>query len=485
MKVSLVSTFRRRKGKLGMDLSEAESVDGASAVAPDNAAPIPARPPRPDRLMPPLRFMRALQANFVSVWPEDAYARPVTHVRIGRRHLFTANDPALVKHVLLDNAANYHKSPILRRLLEPALGQGLVTSDGAVWKRHRQLVAPIFAQRRVAALVPAMAEEALDNTERWRAQSGQPFALTEALSRITLDIITRTMFGAESRAETTTIAADADTYQKMLRPSLLDFLGVPDWVPRPGARGARKLGDKLTETIHRVVAQRRALGGARDDLLALLLEAVDRQELSAQEIRDEIATIFIAGHETSAMALGWALYLLDLHPDIEQRVAEEIRAVLDGRLPTAEDVARLTLTRMVVEEALRLYPTAHTMTRIALGPDRLGDVPVPKGAVVMISTWLTHRNPTLWTEPDRFDPERFDPERAGPPRSRYSYFPFGAGPRVCVGGSFALQEIMVVLATMLQRWRVRMAPGHPIEPVALITLRPRFGLRAIAEPRVL
>jgi cytochrome P450 len=178
-------------------------------------------------------------------------------------------------------------------------------------------------------------------------------------------------------------------------------------------------------------------------------------------------------------------YLLDLHPGVERRVAEEVREVLGDRPATAEAIERLTVTRMVAEETLRLYPPAHTMTRIALGPDRLGDVAVPKGAVVMISTWLTHRNPTLWEFPDRFDPERFHPERAGPPRSRYSYFPFGAGPRVCVGASFAMQEIIVVLATILQRWRVRMVPGHPIAPVALITLRPGFGLRAIAEPRAM
>ncbi len=457
-------------------------------VEASGAAPIPVRPPRPGRLPPPpLRFMRALQANFISVWPEEAYARPVTHVRIGRRHMFTANAPALVKHVLLDNAANYHKSPIARRLFEPALGQGLLTSDGAVWKRHRQLVAPIFAQRRIAALAPAMAEETLDNMAQWQAhwtaQSGQAFDLTAALSRITLDIITRTMFGAESRAETTTIAAEADAYQRLLRPSLLDFLGAPDWVPRPGARGARMIGDRLTDMIGRVVARRRALGEARDDLLAVLLEAVDHQEASAREIRDEIATVFTAGHETTAATLGWTLYLLDLHPAVERRVAAEVRDVLGGRAPTAEDLDRLTLTRRVAEEALRLYPPAHTMTRLALGPDRLGDVPVPKGAVVLISTWLMHRNPTLWRDPDRFDPDRFAPERADPPRSRYSYFPFGAGPRVCVGASFAMQEIVVVLAIILQRWRVRMAPGHPIEPVALITLRPRFGLTAIAEPR--
>ena len=220
-------------------------------------------------------------------------------------------------------------------------------------------------------------------------------------------------------------------------------------MPRPGVRRARRLGERLTDTIHRIVARRRGLGATRDDLLSVLLDAVDRQEVSAREIRDEIATIITAGHETTAAALAWALYLLDLHPGIEQRVADEVRHVLAGRAPMAEDVERLTLTRMVAEETLRLYPPAHTLTRLALGPDRLGDVPVPKGSVVLISTWLMHRNPTQWRDPDRFDPDRFDLERPGPRHARYSYFPFGAGPRVCIGASFAMQEI------------VRRAGDHP------------------------
>jgi cytochrome P450 len=232
-----------------------------------------------------------------------------------------------------------------------------------------------------------------------------------------------------------------------------------------------------------VIARRRAGGATRDDLLSLLLEAVNREAVSEREIRDEIATMITAGHETTAAALGWALYLLDLHPGIEQRLADEARRVLEDRLPTAEDVERLKFTRMVAEEALRLYPPAHTLTRIALGPDRLGDVSVPKGAVVLISPWLLHRNPTLWRDPDRFYPDRFDPETSGPRHDRYGYLPFGAGPRVCVGASFAMQEIIVVLATILRHWRVRMVPGHPVEPLALITLRPRFGLQANVELR--
>lgn len=458
-----------------------------AAPAAETFRPKLARPPRRDQMLRPLRFLRALQDNFISAWPEDAYSRDVTHVRIGRSHMFTANTPELAKHVLLDNAANYSKSPIARRFFEPALGKGLVIADGPDWKRHRQLVAPIFVQRRIAALVPAIVEETEARMEAWRAIAGQPFDLTESLSDITLDIITRTMFGAESRAETLTIGADAAAYQTSLRPSLLDFVRLPEWLPRPGRRKARAIGARLTDTIHRVIAGRRALDaepGAqpRDDLLALLLQAMDRGEVTRREIRDEIATVFTAGHETTAAALGWALYLLDLHPWAEERLSAELDEVLDGRLPTAADVERLRFTRMVVDETLRLYPPAHTLTRLALGPDRLGDVAVPKGAVVLISPWLLQRNPLVWPDPERFDPDRFHPERAGE-RSRYAYIPFGAGPRICVGAGLAITEMVLVLATMLRRYRVRLVPGHKVEPRALMTMRPHWGLKAVAEPR--
>jgi len=440
----------------------------------------PARPVRPATLARPLPFLRALQDNFIGVWPDDAYARDATRVRVGRRVMVTANAPALVKHVLLDNAANYHKSPIARRLFEPALGQGLLTSEGATWKRHRQMVAPVFVQRRMAALVPAMVAATQAHTAAWGRETDSSFDLTEALSVITLDIITRTMFGAESFADITTLAADTVAYQKILRPSLLDFLGAPSWVPRPGDAKARRFGDRLTERIDHIIARRRAQPDDRDDLLAHLLRAVDQDGVSPREIRDEIATTLTAGHETTAATVAWSLYLLDLYPETEGRLVDELRRVLDGRPPVAGDIEALRFTRMVIEEALRLYPPAHSMTRQALGPDRLGDVAVPKGAVVVISPWLLHRNPTLWPDPDRFDPDRFDPSRS---RNRYSYIPFGTGSRVCVGASFAMTEAILVLATMLQNFRIRLVADQPIEPVALITLRPRHGLRATAERR--
>ena len=393
--------------------------------------------------------------------------------------MFVANSPAFAKHVLLDNAGNYHKTPVARRLLAPALGQGLLTAEDDTWKRHRQIVAPMFAPRRIAALGEAIVDETTRYLAHWQGLEGAPFDLTEAMAAITLGIITRTMFSADSQEETATIAADMDRYQRILRPSLLDFIGAPDWLPRPGTRAAQRIGDDLTETIARMIVRRRALGEDRDDLLGLLLAAVDRGDLTAREIRDEIATVFTAGHETTAMTLGWLFYLLDRRPEVEARLLAEIDTVLERRPATAADIDRLPYARMVIDEAMRLYPPAHSMTRFALGPDQLGDVAIPAHSVVVVSPWLIHRNPALWPDPDSFDPERFSPARSEG-RARYSFIPFGAGPRICLGAGFAITEAVLVLATILQHWRVRMVPEHPVEPIALITLRPRYGLRATA-----
>lgn len=439
-------------------------------------------PPRPSKLPSPLQFLRAMQDSFIAVWPDEAYSAPVTAVKLGTRRMFAVTDPDIIRHVLLDNAGNYHKTPVVRRLFAPALGEGLLTAEDEVWKRHRQLAAPMFAPRRITALGDAMVAATSRYLDGWMRLDGAAFDLTEAMVAITLEIITRTMFSAESREETGTIAADMDHYQKILRPSLLDFIGAPNWVPRPGTRAAQRIGDRLTETIARMIARRRGLGAGRDDLLGLLLEAMDRGELSAREIRDEIATVFTAGHETTAVTLSWLFYLLDRRPQVEARLLAEIDAVLGDRPATSADIERLPYARMVIDESMRLYPPAHTITRLALGPDRLGDLAIPAGSVVIISPWLVHRNPRLWENPEHFDPERFAPGRAEG-RARYSFIPFGAGPRICIGAGFAITEAVLVLATILQRWRVRMVPDHPVEPVALITLRPRHGLRATAVPR--
>ena len=234
-----------------------------------------------------------------------------------------------------------------------------------------------------------------------------------------------------------------------------------------------------------VLAERRAHGIDRGDLLAMLLAARDPdtgEGMSDKQLRDEILTIFLAGHETTANALSWVWYLLARHPQAEARLHEELDRVLGGRVPAYADLAELKWTRMVIEETLRLYPPAHTIARTALGEDRIGGVRVPAGAFISISMYVTHRNPNLWPQPERFDPERFAPAEVAR-RHRFAYLPFGGGPRICIGSSFALAEAQVVVATIAQRYQVRLAPGQIVEPIGLITLRPKGGMKVTLEPR--
>jgi cytochrome P450 len=237
--------------------------------------------------------------------------------------------------------------------------------------------------------------------------------------------------------------------------------------------------------VARFVAQRRADSSARHDLLAMLLAARDTdtgEGMSDKQLRDEILTIFMAGHETTANALSWVWYLLAMHPDAEARLHAELDRVLGGRMPAFADLAALKWTRMVIEEAMRLYPPAHAIARTAIGEDRIGGVRIPPGASISISMYVTHRNPNLWPEPERFDPERFSPEAAAR-RHRFAYLPFGGGPRVCIGNAFALAEAQVIVAMVAQRYRLRLAPGHVVEPVGLLTLRSKNGVWVTLEPR--
>ena len=281
------------------------------------------------------------------------------------------------------------------------------------------------------------------------------------------------------------VATGTDRYQNEVRPTLLDLIPLPRWVPRRPLRRARDIFSAFDRKIEGMIADRRASGAARQDLLARLLAARDEEtgaSLSAKEIRDEVITVFMAGHETTSLALTWAFYLLSQHPQVEAKLVEELGAVLKGRSAQAEDVPKLRYTRMVIDEALRLYPPAHTLAREAIAADELAGHRIPAGATVYIVPWLLHRHRRWWDQPERFDPERFQPERSNE-RPRFVYMPFGAGPRICVGAAFAVTEAVLLLATIAQRYRLRLKPGHKVEPRGLITLRPRDGVAMLLERR--
>lgn len=460
------------------------SMPDDSIGAPVLPAPVPRR-----GRMALFEFLRTLRDNMVATYSEEAYEREIVATKILGRRRFIVSEPAAIRHVLIDNAANYQKSEITRRILEPGLGKGLITSEGETWRRHRRTIAPVFDHRSVGSYTPVMTAAAQDLLGAWdRRGAGASVEIAAAMMQVTLNIISRTMFSSDSDRILGIVERGAGRYQAKMRPNIMDFLGFPAWLA--GLPRARSVDSTLGEfdlQIERLIRTRSELaGGGTTDLLDRLIAARDEQTgggMSAREVRDHIITIFTAGHETTAMALTWTWYLLSQHPAVEARLHAELAAVLGGRAPIAEDLARLTYTRMVIEESMRLYPPVHTIAREALLDDTLAGHQVPRGSTVLIVPWVLHRHLKLWKDPQRFLPERFSPEQCAA-RPRFAYLPFGGGRRICIGAAFATAEAMVVLATIAQRYRLRLVAGRPVEPQGLITLRPRHGMKMRLDLRI-
>jgi cytochrome P450 len=454
-----------------------------SAIAPALPAPVPRR-----GRMSLWEFFRTLHDNMIATYAAEAFERDIVERKVFGRRRFLLNDPAAIKHVLIDNAANYRKTEITRRILEPGLGKGLITSEGETWRRHRRTMSPAFDHRSIASYVPFMTGAAQDLLADWsRLGAGATIDVAPAMMKVTLNIISRTMFSSDSDRIVAIMARGAGRYQAQMRPNMMDFLGLPAWLAglRRSRVADRALGEFDAE-IDRLITLRSANPrGFPEDLLGRLIAARDEQTgggMTAQEVRDHVITIFMAGHETTAMAMTWTWYLLSQHPGAEAKLHAELHAVLGGRAPDAEDLSKLTYTRMVIEESMRLYPPVHTIGREALADDVLAGRQVPAGSTVLIAPWVLHRHRGLWHNPERFDPERFSPEQTAA-RARFSYLPFGGGRRICIGAAFALAEATLLLATIAQGYRLRLAAGHPVEPQGLITLRARHGLKMVLTPR--
>lgn len=448
--------------------------------------PAPAAPRPPERFPGLIELVRTVRDSSIATYPRSAYEVDFIDRSFLWARVYIINDPEGVKRVLLDNAANYTKTRLARRLLEPGLGHGLLTSEGETWRRHRRVMAPSFDPRSVASYAPLMVRHAETMLSAWdKLPDNSELTLDRAMMRLTLDIIAGAMFSADAADIAELVATGTDRYQSEVRPNLLDLIPVPHWVPRRPLRQGRDIFSAFDRKIERMIADRRGGGAERRDLLARLLAARDEESgagLSAQEIRDEVITIFMAGHETTSLALTWTFYLLSQSPAVEAKLLDELGTVLGGRPAQADDVPKLRYARMVIDEALRLYPPAHTLAREAVSPDVLVGRPIAAGATVYIVPWLLHRHRRWWDRPDHFDPERFRPERASE-RPRFAYLPFGAGPRICLGAAFAITEAVLLLATIAQRYRLRLKPGHRVEPRGLITLRPREGVAMLLERR--
>jgi cytochrome P450 len=404
-----------------------------------------------------------------------------------RKNWFFVSSPADVQRVL-SGPIPYTKGAFSRAVsrtmvdpLQEALGEGLLTSEGEFWKRQRRLSQPAFHKQRLKTLVPAMVGAAQALVDRWAgaAQRGESIDAVEEMRQVGLDTMGRTLFSVP-------IGGDADEFGTALGESVVitneqfwSLLPTPPWLPTARNRRWRKLMDTINAGVYQRIHQRRKDTTEYSDMLSIYMSVRDEQSgegMSDKQLRDEMMTLLIAGHDSTAQSLCWTLHLLAQHPEAQRRVRAEVQEVLEGRTPTAEELPRLAYTLRVIHESMRLYPPAWLLVRSPTADDVLDGCRVPARSVVLSSPFVTHRRPDLWEEPERFEPDRFLAERSAS-RPRYAYFPFGGGGRQCIGNTFALQEMQIILALVLQRYQLTSLPDHPVELQAALTLRPKKGIR--------
>jgi cytochrome P450 len=450
---------------------------------------VPAAVIPPPAQLPFFRYVRALRDDAIAGLHEEVYHEWVVEIRHWRIHTFIVNDPAGIKHVLVDNAGNYMKGGMEPHVPPTGQGRSFAESNPEEWQQHRRLMQSSLDFRAVLEKSTLITDFALAVVERWKSlPAGTVIDVPAEMAALTGAIICRIIFSSDSCEFDRIMERLFGRYQGETNLALLDFAPLVDLPWRYIRRRTRpRTLQDLNDCIDRVIARRVNAGGSTgDDFLGRLLsvrEPHSASGLSVGEIHTQILTVLGSGHDTTALALMWTWYLLALHPQAESKLHAELDAVLAGRRASFDDIARLPYTRMVIEEALRLYPPFHTLAwRGALNDDEIRGVRIPKGSTVSIVPWVLHRHAKLWDDRERFDPERFSPERSRE-RSRYAYLPFGVGPRVCVAASFAMSELTLILATLAQHYRLRLVPGHKVEPRGLVSLRMRNGMRATLEPR--
>jgi cytochrome P450 len=439
-------------------------------------------PPYPSRPAKPLAIpmlLRALTRNFLAVWPEVAFDLEFFKTRLLTRQVFICNSPDTVNYAFIAHHAEFErKSPQMRHALKPLLGDGLFVSDGETWKRRRRVVAPIVHVSRLPLFAPIMVETAAEAAERWaRLPAGAPIDALGEMAELTAEIICRTIFGRRLGADhARAIVRSFSAYQRKIgQTDLVSLLGLPDWLPRLYGRSIRRSAQRIHRILDEIIASYRARPrGSEASVIGLLLDARDPETgeaLDAEALRSEAAVIFMAGHETTANSLAWTWYLLSQAPAAEAELHRELDAVLGGRLPTLADVPKLVYSRAVFEEALRLYPPVPILARQALGDEVIRGRAIKAGSLLLVVPWLLHRHKRIWDKPDHFIPERFLPGNAAA-RPKGAYVPFSTGPRICAGAAFGLTEAILCLATLAQRFRLRLEPGSVVEPVCRLTLRP-------------
>ena len=406
----------------------------------------------------------------------------IVWARFGPRNLVFINHPDLVEEVLVNQNRKFIKHYRLRDATR-TLGQGLLISEGEFWRGQRKLAQPAFHRERVAAYGQVMVLLTERMLESWG--DGQIRDAQDDMMRLTLEIVAKALFDAEVGRDSADVSAAMETLVRAFAVRTASLISPPHWVPTPMNIRVERAIRRLEQILMTIIVERRKSGEERGDLLSMLLAAQDEESgrrMSDSQLRDEMITLFMAGHETTANTLAWAWFLLSQHPDTEARLHQELDQALGGRSPTVADLPRLPYTEHVINETLRVYPTVWMLGREAIEPVELGGYAIPVGTTVFMPQWVIHRDSRWFDEPEVFRPERWEggfSQRL----HRYAYFPFGGGPRICIGNNFALMEAALVLATIAQRFRLRLAPDASVTPLATITLRPAHGVKVVLSKR--
>ncbi len=436
-----------------------------------------------------IRNMRAAQRDPVGFYTRahERYGDVVHFRALGRFHWYLITHPDDVEYVLRTNGRNYVKPPRLTAQFELLLGQGLLTSEGAHWLRQRRLSQPAFHRQRLATLGSVMTTAAEETAGRWQgaARSGEPLDIASEMSHLTLRVVGRALLGADLSAQVGPVGSVLADTLNFVEFRVRHPYALPVSAPLPRNLRFRRAKKTFDEVVYNIIEVRRKTGEDTGDLVSMLLAARDEETgegMTDEQLRDEVLTILLAGHETTAVALSWTWYELSRRPEVEETLHAELDRVLSGRVPTLEDLPNLPYNRMVIDESLRLYPPAWGMARQTREADEIRGYTIPANTPVSLIQYITHRHPEFWDDPEKFDPERFLPERSSG-RPQFAYFPFGGGQRQCIGNNFALIEAQLILATLAQRYRLRLVPGHPVKPEPIVTLRPRHGLLMTVEER--
>jgi len=453
------------------------SATKASPAKKKEHAPGPKSKAPGDQLMAisrdPLKFLMKVARDYPDV----------AHFKLGPQHTFLLSHPDHIQNVLVAHDWNFLKGRGLQRA-KKVLGKGLLTSEGNFHRRQRRLSQPAFHRQRIASYAEIMAEYARRRGEQWKA--GETRDIAQEMMSLTLAIVAKTLFDADVENEAKEIGHALGEVLEMFSTFSSPLTEVLDKLPLPRNRRVKQAKMRLDETIYRIIEERHATTEDRGDLLSMLMMAQDTEGdgggMSDEQLRDEVMTLFLAGHETTANALTWTWYLLSQNADAEARLHAEIDSVLQGKLPTVDTVEQLTYTERVFTEAMRLYPPVWVMGRRTVSGYKVGKYYVPARAIILLSQYVIHHDERYYPEPEKFDPDRWTPE-ARATRPKYAYFPFGGGPRMCVGEQFAWMEGILLIATLAQKWKMRLVPGHPVKMQPLITLRPKHGMRMTIERR--